>query len=128
MLQGNFVTPRRDVLHADHLAMFDNHRVVEVIHRRAHVTRDQVKQVADSGHGARRHFDGQVLLARFQRRQFGAAGDGARRHARIGGNAFVSRVASDHVGFGWLTTVATTSAAGWYPHSAGSCLMLVASL
>ena len=48
----HFVPPRGDVLNRNRATMFDDHRIVEIIHRRADVPGNQIEELADRGHRA----------------------------------------------------------------------------
>ena len=94
------MSSRGDVFDPDHAAALDNHRVIEIIHRRADMARNQIEQFTDGGRRAGRDLDGKMLLARLQRRQIRTSGNDAGGHARVGRNALVSRIAGHDVRLG----------------------------
>src|SRR3989454_6822598 len=96
--ERSFAAARGHALDALDRAMTHDQRVVEIVHRRTDVPRQEVEKFPDGRNcSTRRHLEGKMLLGRLQRRQLGPPEDHTGRYARVSGYAFVARVAGDDV-------------------------------
>ncbi len=79
-----------------YLAIDDHERFVEIVDGGTNVARNEIEIFADGGQRcAGGPFDGQMLLAWFERREFRMTEHGAGGDAGVGGNAFVAGIAGD---------------------------------
>lgn len=92
------MSARGDAFHTANFAADHNQRVVEIIHRRADVARNQVEVAPDGGNvSGIGCLNRQVLFAWLPRREVGAPDNFAVWQARIHRNALVAGIAGNHI-------------------------------